>query len=128
MQVRESTCQIKPTTNPYMQGDQNSHGKYQNHYAKRNKIGNQYNQHVNISNEYGNEAQRKYLSQNPLSIRINNRNQHVKYLKQNISMKHKENHCVKIPNQDNRLIRSIMSMSQVKTREPSMCNQEVSTH
>ena len=42
-------------------------------------------------------------------------------------MKHKENHCVKIPNQDNRPIQSIMSMSQVKTREPSMCNQEVST-
>ena len=62
MQARELACQIKPTTNPYMQGDQNSHGKYQNHYAKRNKIGNQYNQHVNISNEYGNEAQRKYLS------------------------------------------------------------------
>ena len=31
---RESTCQIKPTTNPYMQGDQNNHGKYQNHYTK----------------------------------------------------------------------------------------------
>ena len=58
---RESTCQIKRciTMNPYMQGDQNNHGKYQNHYAKRNKIGDQYNQHVNISNEYGNEAQRK---------------------------------------------------------------------
>ena len=68
--------------NLYMQGDQNSHGKYQNHYAKRNKIGNQYNQHVNISNEYGNEAQRKYLSQNPLSRGINHHNQHVKYLKQ----------------------------------------------
>ena len=45
--------------NPYVQGDPNNHGKYQNHYAKRNKIGDQYNQHVNISNEYGNEAQRK---------------------------------------------------------------------
>ena len=33
---RESTCQIKRciTMNPYMQGDQNNHGKYQNHYAK----------------------------------------------------------------------------------------------
>ena len=48
--------------NPYVLDDQNNHGKYQNHYAKRNKIDNQYSQHVNISNEYGNEAQRKYLS------------------------------------------------------------------
>ena len=39
-----------------MQGDQNNHGKYRNHYAKQNKIGNQCNQHVNISNEYDNEA------------------------------------------------------------------------
>ena len=45
IQAKESTCQIKRyiTMNPYMQGDQNNHGKYQNHYAKRNKIGNQYN-------------------------------------------------------------------------------------
>ena len=58
VQARESACQIKRyiTMNPYMQGDQNNHGEYQNHYAKRNKIGNQYNQHVNILNEYGNEA------------------------------------------------------------------------
>ena len=47
------------TMNLYMQGDQNNHGKYRNHYTKRNKIGSQCNQHVNISNEYGNEAQRK---------------------------------------------------------------------
>ena len=62
IQASESICQIKRryiTMNPYVQGDQNNHGKYQNHYAKRNKIGNQYNQHVNILNEYGNEAQRK---------------------------------------------------------------------
>ena len=56
MQARESACQIKPTTNPYMQGDQNSHGKYQNQYTERNKIGNQYNQHANTSNEHGNQA------------------------------------------------------------------------
>ena len=31
----------------------------QGHYAKRNKIDNQYSQHVDILNEYGNEAQRK---------------------------------------------------------------------
>ena len=45
--------------NPYLQGDPNNHGKYQNHYAKRNKIDNQYSQHVDILNEYSNEAQRK---------------------------------------------------------------------
>ena len=45
--------------NSYMQGDKKNHGKYQDHYAKGNKIGNQYNQHVIISNEYDNEAQRK---------------------------------------------------------------------
>ena len=55
IQARESTCQVKryTTMNSYMQGDQNNRGKYQDHYAKRNKIGNQYNQHVNMSNEYG---------------------------------------------------------------------------
>ena len=42
-----------------MQGDQNNHGKEQNHYAKQGKMINQYNQHVKISNEYINEAQRK---------------------------------------------------------------------
>ena len=42
-----------------MQGDQNNHGKYQKHYAERNKIGNQYNQHANTSNEHDNQAQRK---------------------------------------------------------------------
>ena len=43
IQASESTCQINRyiTMNLYMQGDQNSHGKYQNHYAKQNKIGNQ---------------------------------------------------------------------------------------
>ena len=43
IQAGESTCQINRyiPMNLYMQGDQNSHGKYQNHYAKRNKIGNQ---------------------------------------------------------------------------------------
>ena len=65
-----------------MQGDQNNHGKEQNHYAKQGKMINQFNQHVNVSNEYDNEAQRKYLSQNPLSRRINHHNQHVKCLKQ----------------------------------------------
>ena len=68
--------------NPYVPDDPKNHGKYQNHYAKRNKIDNQYSQHVDILNEYDNEAQRKYLSQNPLSRRINHHNQHVKYLKQ----------------------------------------------
>ena len=84
IQASESTCQINQyiPMNLYMQGDQNNHGKYRNHYAKRNKIGNKYNQHVNISNKYGNEAQRKQLSQNHLSRRINHHNQHVKYPKQ----------------------------------------------
>ena len=61
IQARESTCQVNEyiTTNPYVQGDQNSHGKDRNHYAKRNKMNNRYNQHVNISNKYDNEAQRK---------------------------------------------------------------------
>ena len=69
IQASESTCQINRYRNEliyimlkmnlYMQGDQNNHGKYRNHYAKQNKIGNQCNQHVNISNEYGNESQRK---------------------------------------------------------------------
>ena len=45
--------------NPYVPDDPNNHGKYQNHYAKQNKIDNQYSQHVDILNEYGNEAQRK---------------------------------------------------------------------
>ena len=66
IQASESMCQINRyrnesiyimlTMNLYMQGDQNNHGKYRNHYAKRNKIGYQCNQHVNISNKYGNEA------------------------------------------------------------------------
>ena len=55
-------------------------------------------------------------------------NQHVKYLKQIYQWSTKKNHCVRISNQDNRPIQSIMSMSQMKTREPSMCNQEVSIH
>ena len=61
IQAREWTCQVNEfiTMSLYMQGNQNNHGKYQNHYAKQNKIGNQCNQHVNISNEYGNEVQRK---------------------------------------------------------------------
>ena len=45
--------------NPYVLDDPNNHGKYQNNYAKQNKIDNQYSQHVDILNEYGNEAQRK---------------------------------------------------------------------
>ena len=45
--------------NPYMQGDQNNHGKNQNHYAKRNKMSNRYNQNVNILNKYSNEAHKK---------------------------------------------------------------------
>ena len=36
--------------------DQNEHGKNQDHYAKQCKIIDQYNQHINVSNEYGNEA------------------------------------------------------------------------
>ena len=58
IQANESTCQIKRyiTMNPYMQGDQNNHGKNQNHYAKQSKISNRCNQHVNIPNEYSNEV------------------------------------------------------------------------
>ena len=58
IQASESICRIKRyiIINPYMQGDQNNHGKDQNHYAKRNKMNSWYNQHVNISNEYDNEA------------------------------------------------------------------------
>ena len=78
---------------------------------------NQYNQHVNVLNKHGNEAQKKYLeilNQNKSIITISMSNQ------TNISMEHKKHRYIKIPNQDNRLIRSIMSMSQVKTREPSI--------
>ena len=59
--ARELTCQIKwyTTMNPYMQGDQNNHGKNQNHYAKWNKMSNLYNQHINIPNKYSNEVQKK---------------------------------------------------------------------
>ena len=42
-----------------MQGDQNNHGKSQNHYAKQSKISNQSNQHVNISNKCSNEVLKK---------------------------------------------------------------------
>ena len=61
IQARWSTCQVNEyiTMSLYIQGDQNNHGKYRNHYAKRNKIGNQCNQHINIPNEYDNEVQRK---------------------------------------------------------------------
>ena len=45
--------------NPYMQGDQNNHGKNQNHYAKQSKISNRCNQHVNIPNKYSNEVRKK---------------------------------------------------------------------
>ena len=40
IQASESICRIKRyiIINPYMQGDQNNHGKDQNHYAKRNKM------------------------------------------------------------------------------------------
>ena len=45
IQTSESMCQVKQyiTMNPYMQGDQNNHGKNQNHYAKQSKISNQCN-------------------------------------------------------------------------------------
>ena len=56
---RNESIYIMLTMNLYMQEDQNNRGKYQNHYAKQNKIGNQCNQHVNISNKYSNEAQRR---------------------------------------------------------------------
>ena len=61
IQASESLCRIKRymTMNPYVQSNQNNHGKDQNHYVKRNKMSNQCDQHVNISNEYANEAQRK---------------------------------------------------------------------
>ena len=61
IQENESTCQVKwyIMMNPYMQGDQNNHGKNQNHYAKRNKMSNRYNQNVNILNKYSNEAHKK---------------------------------------------------------------------
>ena len=52
--------------NPYMQGGQNNHGKYQNDYAKQGKMINQYNQHVSVLNNHGNEAQKK-KKQNPQS-------------------------------------------------------------
>ena len=45
--------------NPYMQGDQNNHGKYHNDYAKQGKMINQYNQHVSVLNNHGNEEQKK---------------------------------------------------------------------
>ena len=48
-----------------MQGDQNNHGKYHNDYAKQGKMINQYNQHVSVLNNHGNEAQKK--KQNPQS-------------------------------------------------------------
>ena len=41
IQASESICQIKRryiTTNPYVQDDQNNHGKDRNHYAKRNEM------------------------------------------------------------------------------------------
>ena len=85
---------------------------------------NQYNQHVNVLNKQGNEAQKKYLeilNQNKSIITISMSNQ------TNISMKHEETGYIIIPNQDNRPIRSIMPTSQVKTWEPSMCNQEIGT-
>ena len=50
--------------NPYMQGGQNNHGIYQNDYARQGKMINQYNQHVNVLNKHGNEAQK---NQNPQS-------------------------------------------------------------
>ena len=61
IQARESMCQIKQytTMNPYMQDDQNNHGTNQNHYAKRSKMSNRYNQHVNIPNKYSNEVQKR---------------------------------------------------------------------
>ena len=46
----------------------------------------------------------------------------------NISMERKKNHYIWILNQDNQPTRSIMSISQMKTRKLSMCNQEMSTH
>ena len=54
----ESTCQVKLCTmaSLYMWNDQNEHGKKQDHYAKQCKIIDQYNQHINLLNEYGNEA------------------------------------------------------------------------
>ena len=45
--------------NPYVQSNQNNHGKDHNHYAKRNKMRNRYNQHINIPNKYNNEVQKK---------------------------------------------------------------------
>ena len=39
-----------------MWNDQNEHGKKQDHYAKQCKIIDQYNQDINLLNEYGNEA------------------------------------------------------------------------
>ena len=58
IQARELIHQVKwyTTMNLYMWGDQNDHGKNQSHYAKQEKILNQYNHHINVSNDYSNEA------------------------------------------------------------------------
>ena len=48
-----------------------------NDYAKQGKMINQYNQHVNVSNKYSDEAQKK-SPQSESSIKINkHHNQHV---------------------------------------------------
>ena len=58
IQEKESTHQVEryTTMSLYMWSEQNNHGKNQSHYAKQDKILNQYNQHINVSNDYSNEA------------------------------------------------------------------------
>ena len=49
----------------------------QNHYAKRHKMSNRCNHHVNTPNKHSNEVQKKQLSWNPQSRQINHHNQHI---------------------------------------------------
>ena len=64
------SCQIEWYTmvSLYIWGNQNKHGQNHNDYAKQGKMINQYNQHVNVLNKHGNEAQKKSKS----SIKIIN--------------------------------------------------------
>ena len=60
IQASESTHQVRwyIVVSLCMWSDQNNHDKNQSHYAKQGNKINQYNQHVNVSNEYSNEEQK----------------------------------------------------------------------
>ena len=72
-----------------MWGDQNNQGKDQGHYAKQCEIIDQYNQHINVSNEYSDKTQKESLHQKASIKIISHHNQYI-----NISNEYNNQVCI----------------------------------